>query len=123
MCCLHLVGKQDPKELLRDIGRKIAEARAARWTQEEFAELRGIQVRYFARLERGLQNFTIETLCSLGNDLGVTVQFLLEPPADREIHIGRPKRNKSVESNIAETLVAPKKKQPRKRSDKIKKKS
>ncbi len=90
MCAVR---RDDPEQLLRDIGRRIAELRNARgWTQEHLAERMGINRRYLARLERGGQNLTVHRLAWLAGHVGCRVTDLFVAPADRRIRVGRPKR-------------------------------
>jgi transcriptional regulator with XRE-family HTH domain len=85
------VVREDPERLVRDIGRRIAELRALRgWTQQEFAARLGISVRYLARLERGLQNFTVHRLVWLAGSLGIRTVDLFVPPRSRHVRTGRP---------------------------------
>lgn len=85
--------REDPERLVRDIGRRAAELRVDRgWTQQEFADRLGISVRYLARLERGLQNFTVHRLVWLAGHLGVRAVDLFTPPRSRRVRVGRPRR-------------------------------
>jgi len=83
--------REDPEQLLRDIGRRIAELRReCGWTQEQLAERLGINRRYLARLERGGQNLTVHRLAWLAAHLGCRVADLFVEPVDRHVRIGRP---------------------------------
>ncbi len=85
--------RDDPEELLRDIGRKIAERRAELGlTQEQLAERLGVNTRYLARLERGGQNLTVHRLAWLASRLELRVAQLFEAPHDRTVKKGRPRR-------------------------------
>jgi transcriptional regulator with XRE-family HTH domain len=85
------VPREDPDRVVRDIGRRAAELRSGRgWTQQEFAARLGISVRYLARLERGLQNFTVHRLVWLAGKLGVRAMDLFSPPVSRAVRTGRP---------------------------------
>jgi len=89
------VREEDPYRLVADIGRRIAELRSHRgWTQQEFAAQLGVSVRYLARLERGLQNFTVHRLVWLASHLGVRVADLFKAPRSRKVRVGRPPRTK-----------------------------
>jgi transcriptional regulator with XRE-family HTH domain len=78
--------------VIRDVGRRIAEIRAARGkTQEEFAEETGVTVGYVRRLEAG-ENLTLRSLVETANLLKVRVTELLKPPRSRKITIGRPRK-------------------------------
>lgn len=85
--------REDPEQLLRDVGRRIAELRRERgWTQEQLAERLGISRRYLARLERGGQNVTVHRLAWLAEHLGCRVADLFVAPVDCRVRVGRPKR-------------------------------
>ncbi len=85
--------KEAPERVVEDIGRRLAELRAGRgWTQQDFAARLGISVRYLARLERGLQNFTVHRLVWLASHLGVRAVDLFAPPRTRRVRVGRPRR-------------------------------
>jgi transcriptional regulator with XRE-family HTH domain len=87
-----VVPKEDPARLVQDIGRRIAELRNGKgWTQERYAARLGISVRYLARLERGLQNFTVHRLVWLAKSLGVQAIDLFARPRSRRIRVGRPR--------------------------------
>jgi transcriptional regulator with XRE-family HTH domain len=83
--------REDPERIARDIGRRIAELRVERdWTQEQFAERLGINVKNLQKLERG-RNYTLYKLVGLARVLGVPYVTLLEPPSNaaREMPRGR----------------------------------
>jgi transcriptional regulator with XRE-family HTH domain len=83
----------DPDRLQRDIGRRIAELRAAReLTQEEFAEALGVTPRYLQMVEAGDENLTVRSLVPFADELGVTVAALFEKPKSRQVRQGRPPR-------------------------------
>ena len=79
--------------MLRDLGCRIAELRAARGeTQAEFAEGAGFSVKYVQRVEGGRANLTVRSLVHLADVLGVTVPDLFARPARAPARRGRPKR-------------------------------
>jgi transcriptional regulator with XRE-family HTH domain len=83
--------EQADDDLLRDVGRRLAEVRAERgWTQEEFADAGGFTVRYVQRVERGLENLTLRSLARLSRLLGVGVVDIFSAPATRAVRPGRP---------------------------------
>ena len=87
------MSREDPDRLVRDVGRRLAELRAARgWTQEIFAERLGVTSRYLARLEAGKQNLTIHRLAWLANELAVRVADLFDAPSSRDAKRGRPRK-------------------------------
>lgn len=91
------VRAEDPERLIRDVGRRVAELRAARgWTQEEFAERAHCSVQWVRRIETGRANVTLRTLVGLANRLGVRAIDLLGQPASRAVTRGRPRRATTV---------------------------
>ena len=85
---------RDTEEILRAIGRRIAEIRSEKGlTQEAFADRADITPQYLQELERGKQNFSIKTLNRLAKLLGVPFEALFVPPKTMESRPGRP-RNK-----------------------------
>jgi transcriptional regulator with XRE-family HTH domain len=85
------VKKEDPDELLRNIGLRLAELRERRgWLREAFAERLGVSTRYLARLEAGRQNLTVHRLAWLAAQLGVRVVDLFAAPGIEAIRVGRP---------------------------------
>ena len=86
-------GDGNGEGLVRDVGRRIAEVRAANGlTQERFAEAMGIELRNVQRLEGGRANITLSTLARVARALGVLPTALLETPASRVTVRGRPRR-------------------------------
>lgn len=87
------VPRENPAEIVRDVGRRIAEIRAGRdLTQEEAAERLGLSVKGYQFIERGIQNLTIKTLVRIANALDVRTAELFAAPASREIRRGRPRK-------------------------------
>ena len=88
------VPEQDPKRVLQDIGRCVAEIRAKTGlTQERFAEnVLGVSLKYLQRVEAGRENLTVESLVALANKVQARVALLFEEPANREVKRGRPPR-------------------------------
>ena len=84
-----------PEEVLHDVGRRIAELRAARGlTQEQFATRAGIGWKYFQQIESGSENLTLRSLVRFANLLEVSMAELMQPPETREVRPGRPARAK-----------------------------
>lgn len=80
----------DPKQVQRDVGRRIAEIRAAiGWTQEQFATRADIGVKYVQQVERG-RNARLSSLVHFANVLCVSMADLMQPPIDRTVRTGRP---------------------------------
>jgi hypothetical protein len=71
------------RELLRRVGRRVAELRAASGlTQEALATALGIATKNLQRLEGGTQNLTLVSLAGVARQLGVDVLDLLRAPTD-----------------------------------------
>jgi transcriptional regulator with XRE-family HTH domain len=82
----------DPEKLLTNVGRRIAELRAARGlTQEALAEALGITARWVQSAEAGRENFTLTTLVRFANSLEVPVADLFLPSKGRKPGPGRPR--------------------------------
>jgi len=68
-------------DVLREVGRRIQQARlAAGLTQEQAAARAGIDYKRWQRIEQGGVNPTIRTLVSVASALDTTVWTLLGPP-------------------------------------------
>lgn len=83
--------------VLRDIGRRVAEVRATRgWTQETTAERLDVNLPYFQRIEAGRENLTVRSLVSVARVLGVRTAVLFTAPVSRARRgPGRPKRRRA----------------------------
>lgn len=89
------VPKEDPDELARNIGRKVAELRLAQgMTQQELATELRASVQWVSRIENGAENLTLATLAKVANALGVVVVDLFAAPRGkvRRAGRGRPKK-------------------------------
>jgi transcriptional regulator with XRE-family HTH domain len=65
-------------ELLRLLGRRVHELRAAKtWSQEEFAHVSGLHRTYIGQIERGEKNISFGNLSKVANVLGLTLSELL----------------------------------------------
>ena len=70
---------QNKKEIYKIIGKNIQNARKAKGlTQEEFAELMDKSWSYIAKLEIGMQNFSIGKLIDIANYLNIELDELLK---------------------------------------------
>lgn len=77
--------------LIKDLGRRIAELRAARnWTQENLSTRLNVSLKYLQRVEAGYENLTVDSLYKIATKLRVDVADLFTPPASREVRRGRP---------------------------------
>lgn len=66
------------------LGRRIREERTKlRLTQEQLAEAAEVNESYIGQVERGEKNPSLETVVSIANSLGVTVDYLLQ----EEVHV------------------------------------
>jgi transcriptional regulator with XRE-family HTH domain len=83
---------QDPRRILKDIGRRIAEVRISRGlTQEQFAErVLGVSLKYCQAVEAGRENLTVASLVRLANKVRVPVAHLFKAPVSRVVRSGRP---------------------------------
>ena len=67
------------EEIYKIIGKNIQNARKAKGlTQEEFAELMDKSWSYIAKLEIGMQNFSIGKLIDIANYLNIELEELLK---------------------------------------------
>ena len=83
-------------DVLRDLGRRVAELRASKGlTQERFAEVADVTVQYLQRVEAGRENLTVRSLVRLAGLLHVTITNLFSKPAQRNVRPGRPRRRSS----------------------------
>ena len=72
--------REDPEQLVRNVGRRVVELRTQRkWTQEMLAEKLGTSVQYVSRIEAG-ENHTIHSLAKIANVFGVTLVALFDEP-------------------------------------------
>ena len=62
--------------LLKEVGLRIQELRKERLklTQSEFAKRLGYDRTFLSRVERGVQNITLETLDKICDGLGITIK-------------------------------------------------
>jgi transcriptional regulator with XRE-family HTH domain len=85
------VRQRTPDQVVRDIGRRIAELRIAKgWTQARFAEVLGIAVQNVARIEQGRQDFRVRTLVRVARRLGCDPGELWQRPTTPRPRPGRP---------------------------------
>jgi XRE family transcriptional regulator, regulator of sulfur utilization len=66
----------DPRKMLGKRIRKLRDQQG--WSQEEFADMCGINRSYMGRIERGELNLTVETLQKIAQGLGRSVSALLK---------------------------------------------
>jgi transcriptional regulator with XRE-family HTH domain len=92
----------DPDDMVRRLGRRVAELRALHGlTQVDLAGRAGVSDRYLQRVERGTENLTVRTLVKLANAFDVPFVALFEVPTMPRVGPGRPRRERA---KIAETL-------------------
>jgi transcriptional regulator with XRE-family HTH domain len=76
-----LVRPVDPDRLLRNLGRRLAEARAERGlTQEQLAELVDVSARYVQSVEAGNENLTVRTLAKFATVLEIPLADMFLAP-------------------------------------------
>jgi transcriptional regulator with XRE-family HTH domain len=81
-----------PEQVVRDVGRRIAEVRRERGiTQIVLAERLRYSVQHVSQLENGT-NITVHTLARVANALDAQLEDLVSPPREeqREVRRGRP---------------------------------
>jgi transcriptional regulator with XRE-family HTH domain len=79
------VFRRSPKRVLSDLGRRVAELRAANGeTQEQLAERLGWWPRQVQRIEAGQANLSVESVAELALALGADVAELFDPPTNRK---------------------------------------
>lgn len=85
--------RRSVREVLDDIGRRIAEIRRAKGLiQSAVADRLGMPMRDYQKIEGGVRNVTIRTVVSVASALDVEVHELFLPPAAREPRrAGRPR--------------------------------
>jgi transcriptional regulator with XRE-family HTH domain len=88
------MSKYDPRRVVDDFGRRVAEVRRDRgWTQAELAERWGVSLGYVQLVEGGRENLTIVSLSLLAGVLKTRPAALLRPPQARPARRpGRPKK-------------------------------
>lgn len=68
------------------IGRRIRQERnKQRVTMEKLAELAGLNESYIGQIERGNKNPSLESLISIANVLGVTMDYLLAEVTEAKV--------------------------------------
>ncbi|MFO0646423.1 MAG: helix-turn-helix transcriptional regulator [Polyangiales bacterium] len=88
---------EDPRQLLRDVGRRVAELRSELGlTQEGLAERLGVSSIYARRVELGRENLTLRSLARIAAILSVRTADLFVPPRSREVRVGRPPRRRAT---------------------------
>ncbi|HVU02301.1 MAG TPA: helix-turn-helix transcriptional regulator [Polyangiaceae bacterium] len=86
----------DDRQLLRAVGRRIAELRRQSGeTQEEFSERYGATAKFIRLVEAGGENLTLITLGKFAKALRVSVAELLLPPETTRVAKGRPRGRKT----------------------------
>lgn len=69
----------------KNLGKRIREERTKlRFTQEQLAEIAEVNESYIGQVERGEKNPSLETVVSVANALGVTVDYLLQEEVQGE---------------------------------------
>lgn len=80
-----------PKKSLRDVqallGRRIRVLRSARGLRQEALESRGLNYKYYQRIEAGRCNLTLSTLQKIASALEVKVEDLFQFPLGSSQHL------------------------------------
>jgi transcriptional regulator with XRE-family HTH domain len=87
--------RRAPSDVLRSVGRRIAELRRDHGlTQEQLGARLQVSEQYLRRIELGSQNVTLRTLANVANALRVDVAALFEAPrpGSRAVRQGRPRK-------------------------------
>jgi transcriptional regulator with XRE-family HTH domain len=67
------------KDILKLLGRKVRDRRIKKGlSQEEFADLAGLDRTYVSGIERGVRNPTVRTLKTIADALDMSISELLE---------------------------------------------
>lgn len=83
----------DANRLQRQVGRRVADLRRAKaWTQDEFAVLLDVSLKYVQRVEAGTENLTLGSLARLAGQLGVEVPTLFVAATRTKATRGRPRK-------------------------------
>jgi transcriptional regulator with XRE-family HTH domain len=101
-----------PEQVVRDVGRRIAEVRRERgMTQIVLAARLRYSVQHISQLENGT-NITVHTLALIANALEATLEDLVSPPREplREVRRGRPSS-----TGMQPVTVASRPRRPRRR--------
>jgi transcriptional regulator with XRE-family HTH domain len=81
----------------RYVGANVSDLRTAQpLTQEQLAEMAGIEVRYLRLIERGRTNMTLSVLVDLADALGVELSRLVHPAELKAPRPGRPRKTQSL---------------------------
>jgi transcriptional regulator with XRE-family HTH domain len=81
------------EDLIASIGLRVAELREALdLTQQELADLAGMQLKDYQRIELGKRNITLVTLVRVADALNVAPACLFDVPASRVRRVGRPRK-------------------------------
>lgn len=83
----------DPQKSIENVGRRVAELREdAGLTQEQFAEVVGMQVQNVRMIESGRRNLTIRSLARIATALKCEIAAMFAPATRAKRKRGRPRR-------------------------------
>lgn len=87
------MAKKLPQDIVRTVGRKIAELRQDRMTQADFAEAMETSIQWVSRVESG-ENLTLTTIEKIAKVLKVPIESLFEVPRKETLVVkrGRPRK-------------------------------
>ncbi len=93
-----------PEQLIGEVGRRVAELRAAQGlTQAALAERIGIGAKHLQRIELGELNLTLVSLARIAAALEVEPFELLVAPTPRRTRRGRPVQRARTQSDDPES--------------------
>lgn len=97
------------------LGKRLRqERRKMHWTQEKLAERIDVSDAYIGQIERGERSLSLDTLIRLANELGVTVDYLLQDSIEltddqfvdqvRQIMLNRSSKEKQMALDVIKLM-------------------
>lgn len=89
-----------------DLGHRIRKQRTILdWTQEALAERVGVSTSFIGHVERGTRKASLETLVSIANAMGVSIDYLLSASLENSVIGPMPKQlNKKQRTALKEII-------------------
>ena len=89
-----------------DLGRRIRKQRVQRgWTQEALAERVSVSTSFVGHVERGTRKASLETLVSMSNALGVSLDYLLSGSLNNSVIGPMPKGLNSQQRTALQEIL------------------